>query len=122
MADPVISPRAAPLVIMSGPGAGGGGGGMNSAVPQTITGTSGTITSQSVVIAATGTCTLTLPTQHKGDWLFLKTTTPQIIKSASANVVPQLGGAAGTAIFSADAPHWCGMQFDGTNWIVFASA
>lgn len=95
---------------------------LNSNVPQTMAGTSGTVTSQSVSIAATGTFTLTLPTQHAGDWLFLKTTNPQIVKSASANVVPQIGGPAGTAIFPADAPHWCVMQYDGTNWTVFGSA
>jgi hypothetical protein len=96
---------------------------LTSLAPQSVTGTSATITSQSATIAATGTCTLTLPTpsSNVGNWLYFVSTTAQIVQSASANVIPLAGGAAGTAIFTAAIPHWCIMQSNGTNWITFAA-
>jgi hypothetical protein len=63
-----------------------------------------------------------LPTVAAGSWLYLLSTTAQIVQSVNSNVIPLAGGAAGTLIFTATAPHWCIMQFNGTNWVTFAAA
>jgi hypothetical protein len=94
-------------------------------VPDVFLGTSGTVTSGSVEIAASGTFTLTLPNpvSFTGQWLTIKSVGSAFaVNSASANVVPLAGGAAGTAIFPASTPHWCIMQSDGNSWITFAAA
>jgi hypothetical protein len=97
--------------------------GLTTAPAQSVTGTAATITSGSATIAATGTCTLTLPTAAvNGTWLHLLSTTAQVVQSAAANVIPLAGGAAGTAIFPASAPHWCKLQYNGTNWLTLAGA
>jgi hypothetical protein len=44
------------------------------------------------------------------------------LTSASSNVVPLAGGAAGTAILSATAGAWATLVSDGTNWIVMAGS
>jgi hypothetical protein len=43
------------------------------------------------------------------------------VTSASSNVVPLAGGAAGTAILSAVAGRWADLQSNGTNWIITAA-
>jgi hypothetical protein len=43
------------------------------------------------------------------------------INSASANVIPQAGGAAGTAILAATAGKYCTLVFNGTNWVIWNS-
>jgi len=40
--------------------------------------------------------------------------------SASSNVVPLVGGAAGTAILAATAGKWALAKSDGTNWQLMA--
>jgi hypothetical protein len=97
---------------------------LTSASPQTVSAASATITGNSAIISASATCTLTLPSAatNTGAWLYLVSTTAQVVQSATANVIPQAGGAAGTAIFSASAPHWCIMQSNGSAWVTFASA
>jgi hypothetical protein len=57
-----------------------------------------------------------------GTWLHLVSTTPQIVQSAGVDVVPLAGGGPISAIFPATSPHWCILEFDGTNWITFAAA
>lgn len=59
-------------------------------------------------------------TTNTGRWLYLKTVTANTVVSASSNVVPIAGGAAGTAILPATAGAWAMLQSDGTNWIVMA--
>ena len=44
------------------------------------------------------------------------------VVSASSNVVPLTGGAAGTAILAATAGKWCTLVSDGTNWITMQAA
>jgi hypothetical protein len=48
----------------------------------------------------------------------LKTIQAQAINSASSNVVPLAGGAAGTAIVSGTAGNWAELVSDGTNWLI----
>jgi hypothetical protein len=88
-----------------------------------ITASAAAITGSSATISGAGPCTLTLPhTAAVGTWLHLVSTTPQIVQSAGVDVVPITGNGAGSAIFGASSPHWCILQFDGTNWITFAGA
>jgi hypothetical protein len=67
---------------------------------------------------AGGSSTLTLPTaaNSPGRLVLVKTTQAQTVVSASANVVPLAGGAAGTAILAATAGKWALLQSDGTSW------
>jgi len=48
----------------------------------------------------------------------IKNIQAQTVDSASSNVVPLAGGAAGTAILSANAGRWATLVSDGTNWVV----
>jgi hypothetical protein len=91
--------------------------------PVTLTGTSGSTSSTSQIINASGTFTLTLPAItviNTGQWLYIKSIAAQIVNSASSNVVPLGSATAGTAIFPATAGKWASLQCDGTNWIVMA--
>jgi hypothetical protein len=76
----------------------------------------------SIVFTAASTVTLTLPAaaSFTGRKLHLKTTGGGSVISASSNVVPKAGGAAGTAILGATAGTWAELQSDGTNWIVLS--
>jgi hypothetical protein len=76
-----------------------------------------------VVVAASATCTLTLPSGslYTGRTLTVLTRNAQTVVSASSNVVPITGGAAGTAILAATAGKWATLQYDGTNWNIIAS-
>jgi len=72
---------------------------------------------------AAGTLTATLPAaaSFTGRTLVIKTIQAQTVVSASSNVVPQVGGAAGTAILAATAGKWARLISDGSNWIVMES-
>jgi hypothetical protein len=48
--------------------------------------------------------------------LMVRTIQAQTVVSASSDVVPVAGGAAGTAILAATAGKWALLQSDGTNW------
>ena len=75
-----------------------------STVPVTVTADFTVGTSNWYINNKTGsTCTVTLP-------------------AASSNVVPQAGGAAGTAILLAVAGNWATMVSDGTNWVIMQAA
>lgn len=65
-----------------------------------------------------GTCTVTLPTPsaRTGHLLTIRTVANQTVVSASSNVVPLAGGAAGTAILAGTAGKWAVLQSDGTNY------
>lgn len=69
------------------------------------------------------TCTVTLPaaSSFTGREILIKTIQAQTVVSASSNVVPAAGGAAGTAILAATAGKWALLISDGTNWIIMAS-
>ena len=65
-------------------------------------------------------CTVTLPTAstNVGRTLYFQNYQAQTLVSASSNVVPLTGGAAGTAILAAVAGDTCTLVSDGTNWIM----
>jgi hypothetical protein len=65
-------------------------------------------------------CVVTLPAaaSYTGRVVVMKTIQAQAISSASSNVVPLAGGAAGTAIVSGTAGNWAELVSDGTNWII----
>ena len=67
-------------------------------------------------------CVATLPsaTLWSGRLWLMKTTQAQALNSASSNVVPKAGGAAGTAIATGTAGNWALLVSDGTNWVIMA--
>lgn len=90
----------------------------------TIATATSTITTQTNLIANfAGTVTLTLPSaaSYTNRRILVKTITANTVISASSNVVPQTGGAAGTAILAATAGKWAELISDGSNWIIMSS-
>jgi hypothetical protein len=69
------------------------------------------------------TCTVTLPAASNwgGRSVTFKNLQLQTLVSASSNVVPLIGGAAGTAILPGLIGAWATLVSDGTNWVVMAS-
>ncbi len=67
-------------------------------------------------------CVATLPSAAlwPGRLLLMKTTQAQALNSASSNVVPRAGGAAGATIASGTAGNWALLVSDGTNWVIMA--
>lgn len=87
----------------------------------TVTAATATINTESNVIANfAGTVTLTLPTasSNTGKTIRVKTITANTVVSNASNVVPLVGGAAGTAILAAVTGRWAELVSDGTNWII----
>jgi hypothetical protein len=70
------------------------------------------------------TCTVTLPTasSYAGRALTFQNYQAQFLVSASSNVVPLAGGAAGTAILENVAGNWATLVSDGTNWVMMQEA
>lgn len=70
-----------------------------------------------------GTVTVTLPaaSANPGRILNLRTITANTVISASSNVVPAAGGAAGTAILAGTAGKCATLQSDGTNWQIISA-
>lgn len=99
-------------------------GGLSTAPPTTKTSNySMTTADSSLIFNGAGSLTLTLlaASSYSGRWLLVKTIAAQTVVSASSNVVPLAGGAAGTAILAATAGKWAWLQSDGTNWVIMAS-
>ena len=73
-----------------------------------------------IVCNGTATITATLPAASSwtGREVMLKTIAAFTVVSASSNVVPLAGGAAGTAILAATAGKYATLVSDGTNWII----
>jgi hypothetical protein len=69
------------------------------------------------------TCTVTLPAASawSGRAVTFKNLQTQTVVSASSNVVPLIGGAAGTAILPLIVGSWATLVSDGTNWVIMAS-
>jgi hypothetical protein len=69
------------------------------------------------------TCTATLPaaSSWSGRAVTFKNLQLQTLVSASSNVVPLIGGAAGTAILPGLVGAWATLVSDGTNWVIMAS-
>jgi hypothetical protein len=78
---------------------------------------------RSLIFNGSGSITLTLLTASSfpGLELWVRTIASQAVVSATSNVVPVAGGAAGTAILSATAGKWAKLVSDGTNWQIMAS-
>lgn len=68
-------------------------------------------------------CVAALPAaaNHVGRELAIKTIQAQAVMSASADVVPLAGGAAGTAIVSGTAGRWAMLVSDGSHWVIMAA-
>lgn len=100
-------------------------GSLSTAAPTAVTGATYTVDAADISVIANraGTVTLTLPTASAwtGRRLRVVTIQAQTVVSAASNVVPQIGGAAGTAILAATAGKWADLDSDGTNWIITAS-
>jgi hypothetical protein len=66
------------------------------------------------------TCTVTLPSAsvYNGRVITFQNYQDQLLVSASSNVVPLAGGAAGTAILNAVAGNWATLVSDGSNWVM----
>jgi hypothetical protein len=81
------------------------------------------LTSDHTIIQTTAGSTYTLPAaaSFTGRKLHLVTQFAGTVISASSNVVPLAGGAAGTAILAATAGKFATLQSNGTNWIIIAS-
>jgi hypothetical protein len=77
-------------------------------------------TDTSIIFNAGSGAVLTLlsAASNPGRWAIVKTIAAQVVISATSNVVPLAGGAAGTAILAATAGKWAMLQSDGTNWII----
>jgi len=75
-----------------------------------------------IIMNGSGSLALTLPTpaRNAGRSIKVKTVAAQTVTSASSNVVPRAGGAAGTAILAATAGAWAELVSDGTNWVIMA--
>lgn len=73
---------------------------------------------------AGSTCVVTLPSpaSYSGRELTFHNYQAQALVSASSNVVPRGGGAAGTSILLNVAGNWATLVSDGTNWIIMQAA
>jgi len=76
-----------------------------------------------LIFNGAGSLTLTLlsAATYTGRELYVRTIVAQAVVSASSNVVPLAGGAAGTAILAATAGKWARLKSDGANWQIMAS-
>jgi hypothetical protein len=72
---------------------------------------------------ASTACVVTLPAASAwlGRRIVIKTIQALAVTSASSNVVPLAGGAAGTALVTGTAGAWAEIVSDGTNWIIMAA-
>jgi hypothetical protein len=77
-----------------------------------------------VICNGVGTITVTFPAASSwtGREVMIKTIAAQTVVSASSNVVPLVGGAAGTAILAATAGKWATLVSDGTSWVIMSAA
>jgi hypothetical protein len=93
------------------------------APPRTIAAATGTLATADfdLIVNNAGTCTLTLGTATAGRTIYIRTITANTVISASSNIVPAAGGAAGTAILAATAGKWAKLVGDGSNWQIQAS-
>lgn len=81
------------------------------------------VTDRTIIFNGAGSITLTLlnPATFPGLELWVKNIANQTVVSASANVIPQVGGAATTAILAATAGKFALLKSNGTNWEIIAS-
>lgn len=96
------------------------------AAPVTVTAATYTVavTDRDIIANRAGTVTLTLPaaSSYTGREITVRTIQAQTVVSDASNVVPLVGGAAGTAILAATAGKWARLVSDGTNWQIMEAA
>lgn len=80
-------------------------------------------TENDIIVTKGSSCTATIPAASlwPGRELWIKTTVAFTTVSASSNVVPLAGGAAGTAILPAVAGSWARLKSDATNWVIMGA-
>ena len=95
--------------------------GRNAPVTKTVNFTLADTENWVIANNASSNIVVTLPAASSwtGREVMFKTTGLALV-SASSNVVPLAGGAAGTAILSATAGKWATLVSDGTNWVIMA--
>ena len=73
-----------------------------------------------IICNGSGTITVTLPNPvtYNGQDIHIKTIAAFAVISASANVIPVAGGAAGTAILTGTAGRWATLATNGVSWFV----
>jgi hypothetical protein len=76
-----------------------------------------------IIVNKGSTCTVTLPSAalYNGRTIKIKTIQAFTVVSASANVIPLIGGAAATAILAATAGKWAELTANGTTWEIIQS-
>jgi hypothetical protein len=97
------------------------GGSIQRTAPVTKTGDFTVAAGDNWIIVNKGSaCVVTLPSaaNFPNREIMMKVITAHAVTSASSNVVPLAGGAAGTAMLSGTAGRWCTLVSDGTNWII----
>lgn len=69
-------------------------------------------------------CVVTLPAaaSYPGRVVTIKTIQAQAVNSASSNVIPRAGGAAGTAILTGTAGNWATLVSNSTNWEIMSGS
>ena len=77
-----------------------------------------------IICVGTATITATLPaaSTQVGREIMLKNIAAFTVVSATANIVPLAGGAAGTAILPATAGAWVTLVSNGTSWVIMQSS
>jgi hypothetical protein len=78
-------------------------------------------TESSIINNKASGCVGTLSGGWAGRELFVNNEQAQTLTSASSNVVPKAGGAAGTAVLPATAGAWAFLVHNGTNWKIMMS-
>lgn len=73
-----------------------------------------------IIVDNSAATTVTLPpaASWAGEEIMIKNTQAQLVNSASSNVVPLIGGVAGTSILSANAGRWATLVSDGSSWVI----
>lgn len=76
-----------------------------------------------LIVNKGSSCAVTLPAaaSFTGREITIKTIQAQTVVSASANVVPLVGGVAGTAILAATIGKWATLVSNGTSWEIMAA-
>jgi microcystin-dependent protein len=92
----------------------------NAPVTKTADFTVGATENWIIVDRAAGATTVTLPAaaSFTGRELHIKTIQNQTVDSNASNVVPLIGGSAGTAILTNTAGKWATLVSDGTSWYI----
>jgi hypothetical protein len=118
------------LVVSGGVGVAGAvwaGGYLSRVAPVTETGTTHTVaaTTTHLICNNSGSVTVTLPAaaSFSGREIYIKNIDgTATVVSASSNVIPKAGGAAGTAILAAADGAWAFLVSNGSNWEIMAGS